>query len=239
MVRARKRRDVEHLLVFDVRRGDFRFGTLAHDVELALEGVFVHARRDSRQKSAGCRAARRAPRGRWRRRPPACHASREPSVLLRGQCAPGFLRTAGADASPPAETSCRRRTRRASGSSKPSVAHSRAKNLCGNLNQNAGAVAGLRIAAAGAAVRQVDQDLDALRMMSWLFCPRMLATKPMPQASCSCAGSYSPWAGGRPCALEGRVEGRAVHGFEGKAVSRDSYFAQRQVAIFLGTAWVP
>ena len=32
-----------------------------------------------------------------------------------------------------------------------------------NLDQNAGAVAGLRIAAAGAAVRQVDQDLNALQ----------------------------------------------------------------------------
>ena len=31
-----------------------------------------------------------------------------------------------------------------------------------NLNQDAGAIAGFRIAAAGAAVGQVDQDLDAL-----------------------------------------------------------------------------
>src|SRR5579864_3570811 len=26
----------------------------------------------------------------------------------------------------------------------------------------------------------------------------MLATNPIPQASCSCRGSYRPWAGGRP-----------------------------------------
>src|SRR5579864_336274 len=26
----------------------------------------------------------------------------------------------------------------------------------------------------------------------------MLATNPIPQASCSCAGSYRPWAGGKP-----------------------------------------
>ncbi len=32
----------------------------------------------------------------------------------------------------------------------------------GNLDQNARAVAGLRIAAAGASVRQIDQDLNAL-----------------------------------------------------------------------------
>src|SRR6266853_1610818 len=30
----------------------------------------------------------------------------------------------------------------------------------------------------------------------------MLATKPIPQASCSWDGSYNPWGGGSPCALE-------------------------------------
>src|SRR3954471_638105 len=30
----------------------------------------------------------------------------------------------------------------------------------------------------------------------------MLATKPMPQASCSWAGWYSPCAGGKPCGME-------------------------------------
>ena len=48
------------------------------------------------------------------------------------------------------------------GSVKPSRAHSRCEKGVRNLDQNARAVAGLRIAAAGAAVRQVDQDLDAL-----------------------------------------------------------------------------
>ena len=36
------------------------------------------------------------------------------------------------------------------------------KELMRDLNQDAGAVAGLRIAAAGAAMRQVDQDLQSL-----------------------------------------------------------------------------
>ena len=36
------------------------------------------------------------------------------------------------------------------------------EKLVRNLNQQAGAVAGFRIAAAGAAVRQVDEDLNAL-----------------------------------------------------------------------------
>ena len=36
------------------------------------------------------------------------------------------------------------------------------EELVRNLDQDARAVAGLRVAAAGAAVREVDQDLDAL-----------------------------------------------------------------------------
>ena len=48
------------------------------------------------------------------------------------------------------------------GSVKPSLAHSPVKEGVRDLDQDAGAVAGLRIAAAGAAVRQVDEDLDAL-----------------------------------------------------------------------------
>src|ERR1700680_1402567 len=35
-------------------------------------------------------------------------------------------------------------------------------------------------------------------IISWLLWPPILATNPIPQASCSCAGSYRPWAGGRP-----------------------------------------
>ena len=41
--------------------------------------------------------------------------------------------------------------------------HSRSKKRVRNLDQDAGAIARLRIAAAGAAMRQVDQDLNALQ----------------------------------------------------------------------------
>src|SRR5215467_8461459 len=37
-----------------------------------------------------------------------------------------------------------------------------------------------------------------LRIISCDLCPWMLATKPMPQASCSLRGSYNPCASGRP-----------------------------------------
>ena len=59
------------------------------------------------------------------------------------------------------------------------------KELVRNLNQQAGAVAGFGIATARAAMGQIDQDLNALLDDLWLFSPRMLATNPMPQASCS------------------------------------------------------
>ena len=57
------------------------------------------------------------------------------------------------------------------------------------LDQQAGAVAGLGIAAASAAVLRVDQHLDALGHDLVGLLPRMLATKPTPQASRSSAGS--------------------------------------------------
>ena len=45
---------------------------------------------------------------------------------------------------------------------KPSVAAFAREEFVRNLDQEAGAVAGFRIAAAGAAMRQVDEDLNAL-----------------------------------------------------------------------------
>ena len=61
-----------------------------------------------------------------------------------------------------------------------------AEERVGNLHQDAGAVAGERIAAAGAAVREVAQHLEALARRSRATrSPLMLATKPTPQASCS------------------------------------------------------
>ena len=98
----------------------------------------------------------------------------------------------------PAGTPCRRRTRPAGGKVKPSLAHSRREELVRDLNEDAGAVAGLRIAAARAAMRQVDQDLDALGDDVVRVLPLILAMKPIPQASCSLRGSYSPCSTGRP-----------------------------------------
>ena len=76
------------------------------------------------------------------------------------------------------------------------LAHSRAKNLCGIWISTPAPSPVSGIATAGAAMGQVDQDLDALDYDFVRFCPLMLATKPIPQASCSWRGSYRPCAGG-------------------------------------------
>ena len=62
------------------------------------------------------------------------------------------------------------------------------EELVRNLDEDARAVARFRIASAGAAMGQVEQDLNALFDDVVTFLPEMLATKPMPQASCSCDG---------------------------------------------------
>ena len=49
------------------------------------------------------------------------------------------------------------------GSEKPRLAAFALEKRVRNLNQNARAIAGLRIAAAGAAMRQIDQNLNALQ----------------------------------------------------------------------------
>ena len=64
------------------------------------------------------------------------------------------------------------------GSEKPRRAHSRSKKRVRNLDQNARAVAGLRIATASAAMRQVDQNLDALQDDVVRFAPLDIGDKP-------------------------------------------------------------
>ena len=66
------------------------------------------------------------------------------------------------------------------------------EKLVRNLDQDARAVAGLRIASASAAMREIDQNLDALLMISCDLSPSRFTTKPMPQASCSCSDDIVP-----------------------------------------------
>jgi len=67
-----------------------------------------------------------------------------------------------------------------------------------NLDQNAGAIAGLRIAAAGPAVRQIQQDLYALEDDVVALVALDAGYKANAQASCSWRGSYRPCGPGKP-----------------------------------------
>ena len=57
-----------------------------------------------------------------------------------------------------------------------------------NLNQNSGAIARLRIAACGSAMGEVDEDLETLADDVVALFASMLATRPIPHASCSLRG---------------------------------------------------
>ena len=67
-----------------------------------------------------------------------------------------------------------------------------------HLHQDARAVARVGLAAARAAMVQVDQNLQPLPDNFVGRLPLMLTTKPTPQASCSNQGSYKPCLLGKP-----------------------------------------
>ena len=104
--------------------------------------------RAGRPEYARCRPARRASRA------SVCPSSAD------DRFEPLLART-GARRRRAAGTPCRRRIRRRRAARSRASAALAAKELVRHLRQNAGAVAGQRIAAAGAAVGQIDQDLQA------------------------------------------------------------------------------
>ena len=108
------------------------------------------------------RLGRERRRRRCRRRPSARSASRAAAALLRRRSARRAPQPARA---PPSSRG--RKTRPApycpaGGSAMPSGAGDLAQEPVRHLNQDAGAVAGVRLAAARAAVQQVDEDLQPL-----------------------------------------------------------------------------
>ncbi len=157
----RQRRNVEEAFVGQIGRGDFRFGALADHVELALQLVLGHPGRAANEDllDVGLRRARHAADGVHihRRVAPAEHGeaffARDPLQNSFGQQAVRRLNRQKHHAH---AVLARRRQR------ETQLGAFARKELVRNLNQNAGAVAGFRIAAAGAAMRQVDQDLQAL-----------------------------------------------------------------------------
>ncbi len=176
------------------RRGDFGFRAPAHHVELALQ--FVLASRSVRRRAetpARYKAASRAPA-----RPmasPSIGVSRQPSTVkpfFAGDAFDDAFAQSAAAAAPPAGTSCPRRSSPGSGSENPSSRAFPREEFVRDLNQDAGAVAGFRIAAAGAAVRQIDQDLDALADDFVRFLPIEIDHKTHPAGVVFVAGIVKP-----------------------------------------------
>ena len=157
----RKRRHAEEVAVRHVGRGDFRLHALAHHVELAIELIGRHALRvpDENLFDVRLRIARHAAHGASidRRIAPAEHGESFFSYDAFDD-AFGFepLLPLHRKKNNPHTILARRRKTEAQ------LGGLARKILVRDLNQQPGAVAGFRIAAARAAMRQVDENLNAL-----------------------------------------------------------------------------
>src|SRR5437899_960055 len=157
----RQRRNVKEFLVLNIRFGNFFFSALAHHIQLALKRIFINLGRtaDEYLLYIRLRSARNASDGiavHWRI-PPAEDAESlfpdnaleytfavQARMFLNRQESHAYRVLAG---------------RRQFESENRALA---GKKLVRNLNQDAGAVASFGIAAAGAAMREIYQDLDSL-----------------------------------------------------------------------------
>ena len=153
-----KRRNVEEILLLHVGFGHSRFHSLAHDVELALERVLVHARRvaDENLLDVGLRVARHPPDhvAVDRRVAPAQHAK---SFLAHDLFDDSF-------AQQPVMRIDRKKYHAHSVLTRSRQGETQARRFAleesvGNLDQDARAIAGLRIASASAAMGEIDQNL--------------------------------------------------------------------------------
>jgi len=157
----RKRGHIKHALVLEVRTGDFVLCAPTHHVELAFERIHIHAGGASNKELLDVRlgAARHPPNRGAIHRSVAPAQDREsffPNDALQHTLAlqPVVLLDREEDH---ANAIFARRWQ------VESQAGALAREeLVGDLDQDAGAVARLGIAAAGPAVGQVDQDMDAL-----------------------------------------------------------------------------
>ena len=196
---ARQAGDVPVLRAVDRRGADLAVGALADDVELALERQLVGERRVAadehlaHERLARLARSRRAmqlsvgtvrqPRTVW---PSDSTIFSNTSLSLRR-----WLGLRGRKTSPPPYSP-------GPGSVKRSFFATCWKKRMRHLDQDAGAVAGVGLAAAGAAVVEIAQHLNGLLDDAWDLRPFMSTTKPTPQASCSNAGSYRPCLPGWP-----------------------------------------
>ncbi len=154
-----QRGHVEETLVVDIGGGDFRFGALADDVEFALQVVLVHAPAAAQENLLDVRlriAGHAADGG-------AVDGGVAPAEHGEALFADDALDDALALQARGRLDRQKRHAHAVFPTGREGEAQARAfahKKFVWNLNEHPGAVARFRVAAAGAAVRQVDQDLD-------------------------------------------------------------------------------
>src|SRR5436190_1958998 len=158
---TRQGRDVEEFLVFDVRLADLFFGELADDVKFAFECVFVHIRWATNKNllNVRLRGARDAPDG------VSVHGNITPaedSESLFPDYALKHAFTVQARMLFDGQKGHADRVLTRLGQSNAKRSTLAQEKLVRNLNQHAGTVAGFGIAPAGAAMCQVDEDLNSL-----------------------------------------------------------------------------
>ena len=157
---GRERWNVKEVLVLDIGRGYFGFNPLAHHIQLALELIFRHALAATDKNLLNVRlgSARHAADGGTLdgRIPPAQHGE---AFFAHDTLDDAFAQQA--------RVALDRKKRHADAifagrrqgeAELGAFAH---KERVRDLNEHAGAIAGFRIAAAGAAMCKVDQNLDA------------------------------------------------------------------------------
>ena len=159
---GRERRDVENTFVRDIGPGHFRFHAFADDVELALERLLVHAvgATDEDLLDVGLGAARHAADGGAVGRDIAPAEHREALFahdVLQDALAVQALVPFNREKGHAHAVFALRRQREAELAALPR------EKVVRDLDDDAGAVAGLRVASAGAAVREIHQYLNSLQ----------------------------------------------------------------------------
>src|SRR5262249_33650520 len=158
---TRERGDIEEFLVLNIRLADLLFRALANHIELALEGVFVHFQWTSYKNllNVRLRVSRHAADG-----------IAVDGCVTPAQNAQAFLANNAFENAFTVQARCflDRQEGHADGiltrlrqSDAQQPAFTR-KEFVRNLYEHAGAVAGFRITAAGAAMGEVDKDLNSL-----------------------------------------------------------------------------
>ena len=195
---ARKTRECRRkFLSSDVGFGDGRFGALANDVELALERVLRRCRRPRRRKTARYRAAKRAPHGRSRSL--SIGVSRQPSTVRPSSRVILSRKPSQVQALLPVDRQKAHGDAVLAGRRQRKAEHVLLRAQRTGAGSESECPAPSPVSGSHPQAPRCARFCRICRPFSTMSCegsPLMLTTKPMPQASCSLAGSYRPWAAG-------------------------------------------